>query len=358
MIAENYTYNLATEGEDYDDQIAQGGEACPVSVPAGNFLNAQVAGCPSQPGEEGQVNIPFWWMKLAFSQALGYDLTSLDPDAFAGDHSIHVHTLSFAAQNAEAAGFHRKADGTLKYWKSVEHVAADLFRWAVPVRNSERPSPATTYQDDIVSLDAYATFPQEHDWLNHIKIVDMATETGNAVPWMQLQMMLYPFEPFLDLTDPLSGQSIVATFLAATAKASFPELAAASLKLAIIKLLSTDVPYQVLPSTPWGPVPSVVRRTGYISLLARWASPNRNEPLIVQDCFADVLTHSTVLESWVDGLPDKHAAARQLYAGGWNQVRPLDLAGVAFLCTALQQEYEGLRSEERSPQENFDYLLS
>jgi hypothetical protein len=354
----NYLLGLVAQGDNINEQIDAGSRYCYVRLPQDFFLITQVKGCPHRPSdEEGFVEVPFWWLKLAHQLVFGFDLDTIPEDAFAADNIIHIETLSYALEQAVREDFHKREDGTLKVWHTVEAFAYDFGLWGKAKYKSVDSAPATLFGEDLVSINNEA-FPDQHAWLNQVTVLDMQTNTGNAVPYMRLHVFLWPSVPTLDLSDPLDEQSMIASFLAATATECFPALARASLRMAITKLLGTEIPYQILPSTPWGFTPQVGRRMAIISLLAAWASPMRNEQLIIQDHFSDVLVHYQHIAEWVGELPDPYAAARQLLACGWGDTRILDLAGLMFLNDSLNREYDGMISDERSCQENFTYILA
>ena len=302
--------------------------------------------------------MPAWWMLKAFEDVFELDKAELDALAFAADSHLHAQTMAFAADAAEAQGFNVRSDGEPREWKTVEAFGHALGVWAKRVRRAAiDTAPVTVYGEDVVNIDN-AAFPAEVAWLNHLRLAEVETAEGVATPWLRMQWLLYPYAPSLDLGDVNASQTIVAKLLASTAAETFPALARTSTRMAVTKLLSAKVPYQLMSGAAWGWVPSLTRRSAFVTMLGEWSSAARNETLMVQNHFGDVLLHYEAVAAWVAEVSDPHGSARQLLASGWGD-HALDLAGVGLLDAGLASaDVEGLWSEERGPQGNIDYLQS
>jgi hypothetical protein len=171
------------------------------------------------------------------------------PGANKTDSLMHAQSMAYAKDTAYAQGWHLDEKGQPNWWPTVEAFAYAIGVWArAQLRAGMDIAPCTIYDEDVVPIDN-ENFPPKHEWLNESTVNEMQSN-NNAAPWLRLQMLLYPFTPTLDLSDDKSPQSVVASLLASTAKEVFPALAASAVRMAVSKLLSAQVPYQLLSAAP------------------------------------------------------------------------------------------------------------
>ena len=88
-------------------------------------------------------------------------------------------------------------------------------------------------------------------------------------------------------------------------------------------------------------------------MLGEWSHLLRNETLLTQIYFHNVLAHETELQEWVGETMSPHAQAKSILQAGWGSGFQLDLNGTAFLNSQLKLTHnKGLWSDEREPQAN------
>jgi hypothetical protein len=356
-----YSFDFLTAGNDAEAQVANGTAECYLHVPKEHWMLTQIKDAPqeeSQTDPETMVKVPLYWFAMCFDEAYSFATSQFTVNHFAADSLIHAQTMAYTADTAYAQNFHINSDGELKSWLSAHAFSTDFAAWArLVIRVGNDVAPVTIYLEDRVAI-ANPPFPQTVDWLNHLYLLE-AEAGGNAMPWMRLQWLLYPLTPTLDLTDNEADQTILAKLLASTARSTFTAMSDTSMKMAVIRLLSTKIPYQLLPSKPWDITPSLTRRADYIYMLGEWALPTRNEVALVQTYFTDVLLYYPTLASWIEELADPYSTLKDMLAQGpWPDTHVLDLSGMRFMDDALaSDDYAALWSEDSTHKDNVDYLL-
>ena len=354
-----FSLQYESTGADIHATLRNGGLINYVTMPEGWWMTAQIANAPKVPHEteEGKIKVPVWWFFAAFQDSFWIIIDEIDGDKYAADCVIHAETLAFNADTAMAENWHLDEDGEPKYWITVEAFAHDFGKYSEKrFKAGTDVAPVTVYEEDIINIPNQA-FPPHLDYLNHLGLTEM-TAHGNARPWMRLQFLLHPVTPELDLSDPEDNNSIVAKLLSTTATAIFPALAATACRMAVVKLLSADLPYRLLSTEAWGAQPSLIRRCEYVHMLGEWNNSLRNETLLTQEYFQNVLAHETELQDWVGETMSPHAQAKLILQAGWGSSFQLDLNGTSFLNDQLKQPHnKGLWSDEKEPQANVDYLI-
>lgn len=355
----NYIFDYDQQGATPQAQLQNGAEQCLVKVAKEEFVVTQIANCPHKPHDtdETAVVVPVWWFIKISESAFYISADNLDSEAFAADLAIHAQTLAYNLDAARNENWHLQDDGEPKSWLTPEAFAHDFGKWAQQRQAlGVDVAPVTVYDDDTIDISNEA-FPNWADWLNHLMLIE-SNWAGNARPWMRLQWLLYPFTPSMDLQDGDSDQAVLVKLIAAMATKCFPALADTSIRMAVVKLLGTEVPYQLFESEPWGTAPSLTRRCQYIHLISEWCSSARNEALLVQNSFKDVLIHYPELAAWTAHAPDPHLAAKQILHAGWGETLQLDFSNLGILNEQLAKPFNsGMWSEDRSANSNLEYLI-
>jgi hypothetical protein len=150
-----YDFNWAAPGDTANEVVDSGGEEQLLRVPAEYWMVTQVKGLQAtqDPHDALFVLSPMWqWVKM-MEYSLYMDVVSLDPNWYLADSTIHAETLAYLAAALVRWDFHKKADGSLKEWRSVEHFASELGAFARTVKKKGTDiAPITIYGEDVVTI--------------------------------------------------------------------------------------------------------------------------------------------------------------------------------------------------------------
>jgi hypothetical protein len=311
------------------------------------FLDAIDAGVPQTPNatSDDMVDVPHWYLVAACERAYHSRLAT---DAFAVDAFMHATTMAYTLDNAATHNFHRNAQGELRTWPTVEAFAVALGAFADDRRSGADESPWVVYDGDHIEV-AQPALVAPHTHFNHLLVQDSAKE-GNLYPHLRLTRLLFPMGNGVDLSDDENRQAVVLRLLDSTARAAFPALATTSTRLAIVALLSVDLPVMLQHASV-----SLDGIVYYIGALAKWANAATRLELVA-DNFHRLLPHTQTLASWVRGTARPFFRARELLTAIKGATAAPDCDGFGALDEALG-DCADYWSDGRTADENCDYLL-
>jgi hypothetical protein len=321
-------------------------EMC-ASVPEGYWVLNAIENLPQtqDAAHPGHILVPIWALHVACAQAWKLFAPT---NWFVADSIPHATTIAYTLDNAESQGFHLTPEGLPRQWTHVLSFAHDLAMHAASqIAIGADASPWEVYALDAVHMaNAAAVAPLLfiNTWL-----VDHLCQTS-CLAWGRMHYLLHPNTPTLDFA-PGSRAALVLGVLEAAARLASPAVAAASITTAIRRLLTVDIPYElvVLEDTQDA-------RLNFVELLRAWHM-GLDRPRLVREAFSTVLPHLTHVQPWVDATTAPYQEAVQLLGlFGISAAAPL-LDEFRSLNTRLGSDTVSvLRSNSRSAQDNLAFL--
>jgi hypothetical protein len=301
-----YTFSFAAHDDNLSEAaiLAAAAPDLDCAVPDGYWILNAVQDLPQTPStaKPGYTLVPLWALHMLCGAALRLFAAH---GWFVTDSAPHPTTLAYTLDNAESQGFPLDATGGNRHWTSMLTFAADLAAHAQrKIAAGDDASPWELYHDDAIHfVNAAATPPLI--WINTWTVDELCAPS--ALPWALVHYLLHPIAPHLAL-GPGDSAGIVLRVVEAAARLAFPALAAASITTAVRRLLTVEVPFELLAF-----VDTADARIDVVELLRLWHL-GQERVRVVRQSFTTMLPHLPHLNLWVGGADTPYQEAVQLLA--------------------------------------------
>ena len=345
-----YSFDFGAPGADDNAIVAAGAPENYIEFPSDHYFLTAVADTPQNANatKPDVIDVPHWALMMACAFAYHGELAH---DLFALDAFVHATTMAYTLDNAHADGFFQDADGADRVWPTLAVFARDLGLFADKRRAEADATPYELYDGDFVDLSAPALVGPQYLIYNKLSISAMLVG-GNMYPMLRFSWLMYPHGSTVDDSDDDGEQAITLRLLLQSAAVAFPALNAASSRLAVVALLSVDVPAELVPTGV-----GLSANVAYVALLTRWADVAQRKD-VLEDRFALFLKHPATLAKWLRGSARPAHRARELLTALRGSDTPSDVAAYLALDELLASEYADYWNADRTPDENVAYLLT